>query len=884
MNCEPCNSLEITCNHNVTIGYLKELVAAIPGACCTRITVTGNDSYCPTYGELTGGTLIPNFSDGGNYAWSNNVDGIVVSPGYSNNQCVAKKDLKLIYTAFESLVVSNPSPIVSECGGSTTTTKTLTFRKYTKECDKAVTSTTQVDTTLRVTWSGTDGSNTGTKSYPINNSFTDTHPSTVYCTINWRGCSYTSNSITVSQKIRAFSHYDDYSRSSGQSVDVSCYPYSFDCKGGTSEATATYYYTTWTERHHIDTCNRDYYQENVSIIRDNTLDVSNYLNATSYTYECQVTTADESRFTFEATYDGLYGSDSCWQVCSQCADCPPKPFSSYTDVEVACSALSARVIVSAYTFSGGELDGSGNCTGWTSAATDASYTSAWTCDTDGGWIDEHIYVTGAPCCPTSTAYTYDDVTIPCEASNSKTVSVGWTCVVHNADGTTTTTTGTNPNTPIPAVACNPTTSTKEIQSRIVAETLELSRPLVTQLAGPCCPESDTFKYDDVTVSCSGTPATTMSVGYTQYHIGPDGSETVTTHTNNVSISAVACNTSSTTIILQTNESGTTLASARPGIAQEAGPCCPTGDTFKYDDITIPCSGTPATTQSVGYTRYHLNADGTTTTTTSTNPNTPIPAVTCNSQSTTVTVQTNQSGTTLASARPGITQAAGPCCCSCEDLVVCTSYEVGPAGATNGQVGYFNSGTCVTGLTVTASLMTPNNWISNLSANADGTITGTYGENTSPTDVKTAIITVTGSDGTTTCTKSYRLTQHATTCEADSCTCYVITNSSTSSTESITCDSTAVTLSWNYEERMITTGNDCSVSSQVINTGSESVRVTFSPNTNGTSSVTRNGSYTWTGHNKCGNNSCTSETITISWSVTLPPCGCDCSDIRLTKES
>jgi hypothetical protein len=159
-----------------------------------------------------------------------------------------------------------------------------------------------------------------------------------------------------------------------------------------------------------------------------------------------------------------------------------------------------------------------------------------------------------------------------------------------------------------------------------------------------------------------------------------------------------------------------------------------------------------------------------------------------------------------------------------------------------------------------------------------------GRNTTNSAI-TEILTVSFTSGThTDCTKVINLSQAAPPCQSASCICYAITNSSTSSTESITCDSTAVTLSWNYEERRITSGYDCSVSSQVINTGSESVRVTFSPNTNGTSSVTRNGSYTWTGHNKCGNNSCTSETITIPWSVTLPPCGCDCSDIRLTKES
>ena len=232
MNCEPCKSLEVTCNHNVTIGYLKELVSEIPNACCTRLTVSGgyDNTYCPTYEQLTNGTILPLFSDGGNGAWSNNRDGITISSGYAAKQIVARKDLKLIYTAFEGLTVSNYYPTVSECGGSTTTSKSLTFRKYTRECNKTATSTTNTDTTLSVQWYGTDRSNTGVKTYSRNTSFNNTHSSTVYCTISWRGCSHTSNSITVSQSLRAFDHYTYVSRSSGETVDVICNPYSFNCE------------------------------------------------------------------------------------------------------------------------------------------------------------------------------------------------------------------------------------------------------------------------------------------------------------------------------------------------------------------------------------------------------------------------------------------------------------------------------------------------------------------------------------------------------------------------------------------------------------------------------------------------------------------------------
>ena len=779
MNCEPCNSLEITCNHNVTIGYLKELVALMPTACCSTITVTGDDAYCPTYGELANGSIIPYFSDGGTGAWSNNVDGITISGGYSNNQCVAKKDLKLIYTAFESLTVDNSSPIVSECGGSTTTTKMLTFRKYTKECDKAVSSTTQVDTTLNVTWAGTDGVNTGTKTYSANSSFSDTHPSTVYCTISWRGCSYTSNSITVSQSVRAFDHNVDYARDSGTSVDVTCYPREFDCVGGTSYAAATYYYTTWTERHYIDTCGVDYYQENINIT-DRNMDVSSYLNATAHTYECQVTTADQSRFYFTATYNGLSDSDYCQQVCSKCESCPPAPFTSYTDVEVACSAGSARVESWAYSFTGGSIDGQGNCTGWTSSRTDVSYDVTWNCSTNGGWLDDHVYVTGAPCCSTSTAYTFDDVSTQCEAENSHEVTVAWTCVVHNVDGTTTTTTGSSPKT-IPAHGCNATNNTVELQSRIVAETAELARPRVIQAAGPCCPTGDVFTYNDVTVDCYEAAATTMSVGYTQVHTNPDGTTTTTTGTNpNTPIPARQCNPDTSSRQLQAGSTGTTLEAASPKVMQAGGTdccgptCTPTSCTcYIVSNATASTVSSTATAATVTwqYTAVTWTTAATCDVSSSSTINTASTAVTfvaatCDDYTKNGSFAwTGYKGCTSSSACTSSdvivnwsvpqTRPAG-CDCTCADLSITTTSLVWSSwdDVASKTTTYSANDTCITDVTVSSS----DNWFSVSVNTSTKVITITPAGQNTTSSAKSSLITISYKSNGTSCSKIIEVEQ------------------------------------------------------------------------------------------------------------------------------
>ena len=122
-----CCTGQTKCNDTVTIGYLKDLVNGI-----VSVTTSKSDSYCPTYAELTGGTLVPNFVDGGTNKWASNVDGISVNGTYENTQVVKVENLRVIYTRFKSITASASPTSLSECGGSTTLGYEFKLTKSTK--------------------------------------------------------------------------------------------------------------------------------------------------------------------------------------------------------------------------------------------------------------------------------------------------------------------------------------------------------------------------------------------------------------------------------------------------------------------------------------------------------------------------------------------------------------------------------------------------------------------------------------------------------------------------------------------------------------------------------------------------------------------------------
>ena len=138
-----CCTGQTECNHIVTIGYLKNFIGDnIKDASGTVVHVTTSqlDTYCPTYSELTGGSLIPNFVDGGSNNWGSSVDGITINGSYSPNQVVNQQDLILTYVRFKSLSISAGKTTFSECGDSTSMSYVYKLTKTIKAMNNCVAS------------------------------------------------------------------------------------------------------------------------------------------------------------------------------------------------------------------------------------------------------------------------------------------------------------------------------------------------------------------------------------------------------------------------------------------------------------------------------------------------------------------------------------------------------------------------------------------------------------------------------------------------------------------------------------------------------------------------------------------------------------------------
>ena len=102
------------CYKVVNIGYLKSLIGSNiqnSNGEVVNVNTTQPDTYCPTYSELTGGTLIPNWSQGSTPR--SDRDGITVNStavlggAYKTNQLVDRKDLGVKYTRFNMEKINN---------------------------------------------------------------------------------------------------------------------------------------------------------------------------------------------------------------------------------------------------------------------------------------------------------------------------------------------------------------------------------------------------------------------------------------------------------------------------------------------------------------------------------------------------------------------------------------------------------------------------------------------------------------------------------------------------------------------------------------------------------------------------------------------------------
>lgn len=141
-------------NQVVTIGYLKEFVNG-------KLTVTTSqiDSYCPTYGELTGGGLVANYKSATNPKDTTNgirINGCSVDTGsYSSKQLVVRPDLELLYMVLDNVTIAADTTSVDACfDGSINVCATGHFHLETKTIDGTTSGGALTDKTIQATWGG----------------------------------------------------------------------------------------------------------------------------------------------------------------------------------------------------------------------------------------------------------------------------------------------------------------------------------------------------------------------------------------------------------------------------------------------------------------------------------------------------------------------------------------------------------------------------------------------------------------------------------------------------------------------------------------------------------------------------------------------------------
>ena len=375
-----CTEYQTECLRVVTVGYLRSFVNGEIHSSSNdsemSISHANGDTYCPTYAELTGGTLVQNFksdSDPQGY-----VDGIIVSGSYANNQLVRQQDLSLKYTRFGDITISASKTRLRACGDeSSTLSYTYTFNVTTKGMNSSctVTSSTSSESSSRTSYE-LDGDNSAfslagsTVSVPKNDDGGNPRwdvperCTDAYVKASWRRYNY-SKFVTICQdKLTGDYTYDSgrtyynvvvtAGSSSGggsgsctitggtSSVPSNGGTYTLgvdngtcsgggaggsttcDCYGGTFYASATgYYYNRWCW---VDSCGTIYRQAPFDDVYGQE-DADDYLNAPSktfYSWDCCDGNGNDS-FTFKVNnYHGISSNEvTVKRSCSSCAPCTP---------------------------------------------------------------------------------------------------------------------------------------------------------------------------------------------------------------------------------------------------------------------------------------------------------------------------------------------------------------------------------------------------------------------------------------------------------------------------------------------------------------------------------------------------------------------------------
>ena len=923
-----CCTGQTECNHLVTVGYLKSFIGTNikdTGGTTVYVNTTKPDSYVPTYAELTNNGFIQQYVDGGTNKWHSSIDGITVNGTYSSNQGVEQSDLVLTYFRFKSLSISAGKTTFDECSDSTDITATYKLTKTVKamnNCVAAESSSEGSDTTCKPSFSGSCNwltlgscsSNKITASAGKNGDWSAPQRScSVKTTVTYKGQTYTSNTITITQEALTGSysvyegrHYTATTITSHDDLTQNT------CSGATVTASATaYYYDRYKWK---DSCGKVYeynYDDRYS---------SESAGSASHTFDpvyCP-TESQTDTYVMTITYQSHSDSVTFYQVCSQpCEAC--EDFNTYGSCNVteyvdACGGDVTLSCSMPTTIHHKGWDGMGHCieTGTTETAytqtavvtipenkiqggpgATSSHTGSITTE-EGGVINytiiQDISNPCGGCGEEFSSFTFSDVSVNCSAHTNEQVSVPFTltksysvtaCADVQESGFSAYTININ--------SCNEATSVKDFVSGG-----SLGNFTIHQAAGNgtcCCSCNDFSLASSQLVWTTYSDVATRSNAYTAGNCITDITATSDNNWFTVSVSSGNINVTPSGQNTTTSDKTATIT---VNTKVNGSSCSPKTFTVKQPAYGCTCNDLTVSTTSLSWSSWNDTAAKTATYTANT---TCISNVTVTSDTAWFTV-TNSNGTltitpsgnnTTLTAKTGVITInyesnGSPCYknisvsqpaygCTCNDLTLGSAPSAWAWNESAAKtVSYTSNTTCISNINITSS----NNWFTVTSTSSS--ITVKPSGNNDSTAPKTATITVSyDSVGTAGCSKTFEVTQNA-----YGCTCDDLTVNTTPS-------------AWNWDDTSSKTAtysfkSDCISDINIEVTGSSSTRFTVT-------SATTTSSGTITITPKQTNTGITSYTATVvinyksngetcrkTFLITQKPDACSCEDMTVTPST
>ena len=346
------------CYKVVTIGYLKSFIGEnIQNSSGAVVYVNTNvlapekrrDDYCPTYSELIGGNLIPNWSGATTPKYDR--DGITVSSSahcggnYANNQLVDRHDLGLKYTRLNSFSIARTdSGNISECGGSKSMTYTYKHVRTTKSMNSSSCSVSTSSETINSPCSGITYSSSNFGSVSACTTFSvgkngsvsaSSRTTTVTGSVTFRGSS-SSSTVSFTQNALSGSYVSTSTTYAVTASAISPTDKKLNgCEAGQEyKANATgYKYDKYVWK---DSCNATY--ASVTSATTATTTLATQSGATT-ALTCSPDSAVTKDYTLTFTYEGKSDSIIFTQTCPKCesptCDCSGLTVTGKTDIAAA---------------------------------------------------------------------------------------------------------------------------------------------------------------------------------------------------------------------------------------------------------------------------------------------------------------------------------------------------------------------------------------------------------------------------------------------------------------------------------------------------------------------------------------------------------------------